>query len=465
MMSITSLHMTRTHDFMAAIKATCGARRLPMPDIRDVRVTERNSRVYSFAIFPQPFGYKLEAYKDSRFLDQISSSLNGLPVTYSNSTGFRLVAVIEGTRDQMPTMVNCPAHLLGQVRLGVDEANRELALGWERFGHGLIVGMTGSGKSSLLRVIVSAAIQDNLSSILCDLHDNTFPMLAGHHSILAPIAHTVPEYIERMRLIRELIEQRRAQYQALHARGIFPDTLDEYNAAVEPNHQSKRVVAFFDEFSSACDQDGGKNGELAHLAFQNVVEARKFGIMLIFSGQSISADLVGPMRDQLTTRICFRVARRDISRIAIFRSGAESLRHAGRAMTLDGVLQAYYCDKQRLIDLARGTRCTSTPESPVVESVISNPAVTLAQRAPALVPDEIRLVEAAQAADGWFKINDIAAATGLGRDWINDVARKWAVCGYVTPVLYEGKQRLGRRITDKLLEAARLRNSPRLGVG
>ena len=50
-MSITSLHMTRTHDFMAAIKATCDARRLPMPDIRDVRITERNNRVYSFAIF------------------------------------------------------------------------------------------------------------------------------------------------------------------------------------------------------------------------------------------------------------------------------------------------------------------------------------------------------------------------------------------------------------------------------
>ena len=461
MMGITSLHMTRTHDFMAAIKSTCDARRLPMPDIRDVRVTERNNRVYSFAIFPQPFGYKLEAYKDSHFLDQISSSLNGLPVTFSNSTGFRLVAVIEGTRDQMPTWVKCPDHLPGHIRLGVDEANREVVLTWERFGHGLIVGMTGSGKSSLLRVIVSAAIQDNLSSILCDLHDNTFPMLAGHQSLLAPIAHTVPEYIERMQLIRQLIEQRRGQYQALHSRGVYPDTLDEYNAAVEPQHHIKRIVAFFDEFSSACDQDGGKNGELAHLAFQNVVEARKFGITLIFSGQSISADLVGPMRDQLTTRICFRVARRDISRIAIFRSGAESLRHAGRAMTLDGVVQAYYCDKQRLIDLTRGAQRATAPEAPSLDSATSWPATIRAQPISPLAPDEIRLIAAAQAADGWFKINDIATATSLGRDWINDVARRWASCGYLTPVLYEGKQRLGRRITDKLLEAV---NGPGSGL-
>jgi len=38
-------------------------------------------------------------------------------VTYSNSTGFRLVAVVEGERDQMPTQVDCPEHRPGWVRL------------------------------------------------------------------------------------------------------------------------------------------------------------------------------------------------------------------------------------------------------------------------------------------------------------------------------------------------------------
>jgi len=81
--------------------------------------------------------------------------------------------------------------------------------------------MTGSGKSSLLRVIGAAALQDDLALLLCDLHDNTFPMLAGYHSLLAPIAHSALEYIGVMQLIRELIEQRRAQYQTLHARGVY----------------------------------------------------------------------------------------------------------------------------------------------------------------------------------------------------------------------------------------------------
>ena len=284
------------------------------------------------------------------------------PVTYSNHTGFRLVAVIEDVRETLPERLDAPEHLPDCVRLGRDDSNQEITISWSQFGHGLIVGMTGSGKSSALRAIAASAVQDDLRLILADLHDNTFPMLSQHPGLLAPIAHTVSEFIDRMHLIREVIEQRKAAFQAMHAQGLYPDDLAEFNTHVEPAQRLRRVIALFDEFSSACDQDGGKNGDLAHLAFQNVTEARKFGINLIFSGQSISADLVGPMRDQITTRLCFRVARKEISRIVVGRSGAELIQQPGRALTdtcgavpRRGALQAYYFDKQRLIDLARQT--------------------------------------------------------------------------------------------------------------
>ena len=205
----------------------------------------------------------------------------------------------------------------------------------------------------------------SLQIILADLHDNTFPMLAGHPQLLAPIAHTVEEFIDRMQLIRQLIDHRKAAYQALHAQGVFPDDLDEYNATVEPAQRLPRVIALFDEFSSACDQDGGRHGELAHLAFQNVTEARKFGMNLIFSGQAMNAELLGPMRDQISTRLCFMVARKEISRIVIGRPGAEQLHQPGRALTDRGWLQAYYFDKQRLIDLARSSRASIGESTPI----------------------------------------------------------------------------------------------------
>ena len=345
-------HIQRAHDFMAAIKRTCDDRRLPMPDIREVIITERRQRVFAFAIFPQAVGHKQEAYADGKFLHQISSTLSGIPVTFSNSTGFRLAALIDGPRDLLPDRLEYPGHQPGRVRLGVDAAGREVALTWEQFGHGLIVGMTGAGKSSMLRVLAAEALADGQQLIIGDLHDNTFPMLAGHPALLAPIAHTVPDYIERLKLIKAIAEARRIKYVALHARGLYPDNLDEYNAAVGVADRLPRIVAFFDEISTACDQDRGRYGELAHLAFQAATEVRKFGINIVFSGQSITGDLIGPMRDQLSTRVCFRVARREISQLAVFRKGAELLDQPGRALTTTGQWQAYYLDKSRLIEMA-----------------------------------------------------------------------------------------------------------------
>jgi len=347
---IAAQHIQSAHDFMAALKSTCADRRLPMPDIREVLIVERRARVFAFAIFPQAVGHKQEAYADERFLHQISSTLRGQPVTFSNSTGFRLVALLDGPRQLLPGRLNYPGHLPGHVRLGLDAAGREVALTWEQFGHGLIVGMTGAGKSSMLRVIVADAIADGHRLIIGDLHDNTFPMLAGHAALLAPIAHTVPDYIERLKLVKAIAEERRVKYVALHARQVYPDNLEEYNAAVEPAERLPRVVAFFDEISSACDQDRGRRGDLAHLAFQAATEVRKFGLNLVFSGQSITGDLIGPMRDQLSTRVCFRVARKEISQLAVFCRGAELIDQPGRALTPNGQWQAYFLDKQSLIE-------------------------------------------------------------------------------------------------------------------
>jgi hypothetical protein len=42
-----------------------------------------------------------------------------------------------------------------------------------------------------------------------------------------------------------------------------------------------------------------------------------------FAGQAIDAHLVGPMRAQITTRICYQVVRREISRMVVYRPDAE----------------------------------------------------------------------------------------------------------------------------------------------
>ena len=426
---ITPQHIQRTHDFMAAIRRTCADRRLPMPDIREVILAERRARVFAFAVFPQAVGHKQEAYADDRFLHQLSSMLAGLPITYSNSTGFRLAALLDGPRELLPARLEYPGHQPGHVRLGIDAAGHEVVKTWEQFGHGLIVGMTGAGKSSMLRVLAAEALADGHQLIIGDLHDNTFPMLAHHRALIAPIAHTVPDYIERLSFIKALADERRVKYVTLHARGLYPDNLDEYNAAVEVADQLPRIVAFFDEISTACDQDRGRHGDVAHLAFQTATEVRKFGINLVFSGQSISADLIGPMRDQLSTRVCFRVARREISHLAVFRKGAELIEQPGRALTTSGQWQAYYLDKAQLIEVAGGMLPTvESPATPLVVKQVEPRGMTedeLRLARQCLNDNHGRLTEAWLCALGYSQ----RSARAIRAEWF---ANQWLVTDDVT---------------------------------
>ena len=125
---ITPHHIEQTHQFMAALAATCRDRRLPLPAIREVQLAQRHGRTFSFAIFPEAVGGKLEAYQQAGFLHQLSTTLKGQPVTYSNHTGFRLVAVIEDVREALPERLDAPEHLPDCVRLGRDDANQEITI-------------------------------------------------------------------------------------------------------------------------------------------------------------------------------------------------------------------------------------------------------------------------------------------------------------------------------------------------
>ena len=157
---IMDQYVQRTHQFMQALHSVCADRRLPMPDIQQVIITERHQRVFLFVVFPERIGHKQEAYAEPNFLHQLSSMLQGRPVTYSNTTGFRLAALLDSQHEPLPARLDYPEFLPGHVRLGRDAANREVILPWPRLGHGLVVGMTGGGKSSTLRALVAAAVHD-----------------------------------------------------------------------------------------------------------------------------------------------------------------------------------------------------------------------------------------------------------------------------------------------------------------
>jgi hypothetical protein len=127
-------------------------------------------------------------YTQPDFLHQLSTDLGGMRLYLSNSTGLRYVFLISNL-PRLQRSVELPADIpLGMVALGMRFGGKIVLLPWSKLGHLLIVGMTGSGKSSMLRVIVMQAIRNGFLLLLADIDQTTFAMLEGHANLLAPIA-------------------------------------------------------------------------------------------------------------------------------------------------------------------------------------------------------------------------------------------------------------------------------------
>jgi len=97
------------------------------------------------------------------------------------------------------------------VGLGMRFGGKIVLLPWSKLGHLLIVGMTGSGKSSMLRVIVLQAIRNGFLLLLADIDQTTFAMLERHENLMAPIATTAQD--AAVRLEQRLRQEARADFE------------------------------------------------------------------------------------------------------------------------------------------------------------------------------------------------------------------------------------------------------------
>jgi hypothetical protein len=286
---------------------------------------------------------KFEPYQQATH--HLSSSLKGLPVLISNHTGLRFAYLLSPVK-RLPKLVNLPTVQPGRVLIG-QRANGQLAGGkWGQVGHMLVVGQTGSGKSVTVRSIVYQAIKQDFGLLLGDLDGATFPMLAQHPALIAPLAGTEKEMIHILRVAMGEIENRMRLYQAA---ANFPETIDEYNqAASEP---LRRVLVVLDEFNSAVANTGGPNGALAKLAAQVAWRGRKFGISLVFAAQDFTKEIIGRVRDQVGVMIAHRVRSEEVARnLGLAAAARISERSPGRAVSDRwGQIQSYFLDKSALI--------------------------------------------------------------------------------------------------------------------
>lgn len=288
---------------------------------------------------------RLEAYTDADLLHQISTEV-ALPVFLSNHVGLRYVTLLSAP-PRMPKLVNLPTDIQpGQVALGVKAGNLPLRLAWGRMGHVLTAGMTGSGKSVFLRSLVFQALRDGMALLLADIDQATFPMLADNPNLLAPLATTPGEAIELVERALGECDARAVLFQAV---GGFPENLEQYNEAAVRNGLQvlPRVLVVLDEFSAVAAAAPAIKDRIASLGWR----ARKFGLTVVFAAQEFTKDLTGPLRDQVSLAVCFRVRSADMAR-RVNCAGAEHIPASRPGLAyVDrwGPVQTYFVDKGLLV--------------------------------------------------------------------------------------------------------------------
>ncbi len=294
---------------------------------------------------------RLERYSHPDLLHHLSTAIGGRPVYVSNSSGLRY-AVLLSPPPRLPRKVTFPGLQRGRVLLGQRYSGEHLAIPWERLGHLLVAGKTGSGKSTFLRLLAYQALAAGHLLLLADLENITFPMLADHPALFAPIAQDEAAMLERVEQGLGECEHRGALYTQVPG---FPEKLEEYNrnatqAGLDP---LPRLLVVLDEYNAAAMASGGAGGALATAVAELGWRGRKYGVHVVFAAQDFSKAIVGRIRDQITAAICFRVRSQAVARNV---GCPDAVRipesRPGLALTDRwGPVQTFYLPKQELIEI------------------------------------------------------------------------------------------------------------------
>jgi hypothetical protein len=187
------------------------------------------------------------------------------------------------------------------------------------------------------------------------MDQTTFPMLANHPALLAPIASNAGMVLDMLRLALGECDHRAALYQAMPG---YPEKLTEYNALAAKHGKEplRRIVVFLDEFSSVMQGVGRSTGEAAQVLSALGWRGRKFGIHMVFAGQDFAKDLVGPVREQAALSVCFKVkpGQRQVA-VNLGCRGAHNIPAERPGLAISdryGPFQSYFMPKELLISEA-----------------------------------------------------------------------------------------------------------------
>ena len=348
MLAIQNNYMEKAQRVVRIVEAVLGSRTGTDPALIERWVMTRTDQgaVWLFAVLDDRRLPKFEP--DEAAAHHLSSSLRGMPVFLGNHTGLRY-GILLSQKPQLPKLVEFHGWRRGVMQLGVDMRGQAVEIGYGEINHTLVAGITQFGKSNFLRLMALQARDEGWQLALADPDGRTFTKFEQDPALICPVGKTLESCLHVIGRVQELINERAKLYDQA---GNSPDGLDEYNewaqeSSIEP---LQPVLVVLDEFNGTVLGTGGVRGSFANAATQVAWRAAKFGIRLILAGQDFSKDIVGPVREQMTTRICLRVANERISDVVLGKTGAERLVLPGRAMTNRWeTIQTYFVPKALLV--------------------------------------------------------------------------------------------------------------------
>jgi hypothetical protein len=348
MLAIQDNYLVKAENVARIVEAVLASRSGTDPALiqRWVMTRTQSGSVWLFAVLDDRRLPKFEPYAAAAH--HLSSSLRGMPVFLGNHTGLRY-GILISQKPQLPKSVDFAGWKRGVMQLGVDMRGKAVEIGYGEISHTLVAGITQFGKSNLLRLMAIQAREEGWQLALADPDGRTFTKFEHDPALIFPVGKTLDGSVMLMGRVQELLNERAKLYDAA---GNSPDGLDEYNewAATNNTPTLQPVLVVLDEFNGTVLGTGGVKAAFSSAATQVAWRAAKFGIRLVLAGQDFSKDIVGPVREQMTTRICLRVANDRISDVVLGKPGAERLTLPGRALTNRwGTIQTYFVPKSMLI--------------------------------------------------------------------------------------------------------------------
>lgn len=312
-------------------------------------IDKNNSKIITLEF--KTFGIPLSEWTDNQ--DRIESALNIHIDEMREGDDCRIVIIrcVDG-ENRLSDYIEWSENLLSdenfEIVLGEGYSGR-VSVNIAKIPHMLIGGSTGSGKSVLLKLVLTQCVKKDAKVYIADFKGGVdFP----------PIWHTKCSLLTDEKTLHKVLvsitDELQNRKQILRTAGVA--NIDEYNRNAEK--KLYRIVFACDEIAEVLDKTGlskQQKDEILKIESELSIIARQgraFGIHLVLATQRPDAAILnGQIRNNIDTRICGR-ADNVLSQIILDNTDASdkiAKSSQGRFLTNSGkIFQAYWFDENIL---------------------------------------------------------------------------------------------------------------------